>query len=559
MDPSLARAPNIILILLDTLRADHLSVYGYKRRTSPQLERLAKEGVLFENAFAHSNWTPPSTTTLLTSLYESVHGVNRIKSYLPDGVTTLAEALRGAGYTSAFWSANGLVSIRANYTQGFDYASQVSDAYQAIRWRNRFPVYQLYSWRSVDQLSQWFYPNWENNPQGTTPFPPPMAALETLNVSLEHLFNEVSVDKTDMAGAERGGWVRTIKPFNAYYRAAKADWMNEHVRAYLSYMTSQSGYDPRRNKFFLYLHYFDPHAPYRPPPQYRRVFDPDFRGRSVEGRKDGTTKVCQDVEDAVATGECYVDNYWSTKTEGPLGEQELHNMVAQYDGEILFLDRFLAELLRFLKKKGLFENTLLVITSDHGEGFYEHKTYGHGITMYQEEVHIPLIVTWPRGLSRGVRLSDPVGLVDIMPTVLEAVGVPAVPCMQGRSLLGVMRGTEHRRELYGETAYYRGARLFFVRDQMKLIHEGLIDLRSALRPQPRSKYLFNLKDDPGERKNLLGSKGARKLPPQLVKSLQGSMDRWYKSVREACRFYKPREADIPKDIEERLKALGYRD
>ena len=358
VDPSLTRAPNIVVIMLDTLRADHLSAYGYERRTSPQLERLAKEGVLFENAFAHSNWTPPSTTTLLTSLYESVHGVNRENISVPDTVTTVAKALGRFGYTSGFWSANGLVSIESNYSKDFDYAYQLSDAYQDIRERNRLPVSQLYVWRLVNRLSQQLYPNWQNNPQGSAPFPPPIATLKVLNASLEHLFNEVGVDKgvgvdqTNKTKAKRGGWVREIKTFdegyflrNARYRAQKADWMHKNVRAYLSYMTARPGYDPRRNKFFLYLHYVDPHAPYRPPPRYRRVFDPNFRGRYVT-RRPGGKKLCQDGGEGLTVSKCYADNYWATRAEGPLDNRALRNMVAQYDGDILLLAHFLGKLVQ---------------------------------------------------------------------------------------------------------------------------------------------------------------------------------------------------------------------
>ena len=143
----------MIVILVDTLRADHLSAHGRNRPTSPNLDRIAGEGVLFENAFAHSNWTPPSTATLLTSLYESVHGVNQVKGFVPNEITSLAEVLGQAGYTSAFWSANTLVGARNNYTQGFDYTDQISEAYQAIKGRNQLPSYQLYAWRTIASRS----------------------------------------------------------------------------------------------------------------------------------------------------------------------------------------------------------------------------------------------------------------------------------------------------------------------------------------------------------------------------------------------------------------------
>ena len=530
----------MIVILVDTLRADHLSAHGRNRPTSPNLDRIAGKGVLFENAFAHSNWTPPSTATLLTSLYESVHGVNQVKGFVPNEITSLAEVLGQAGYTSAFWSANTLVGARNNYTQGFDYTDQISEAYQAIKGRNQLPSYQLYAWRTIASRS-----------------PTVLQVLGGLNGFFESLINEVGLDMGNPVEVDEGLLVNSVKTWAGYFRARKADWMYERVRAYLSYMTARPGYDPRRNKFFLYLHYFDPHTPYRPPGAYKRRFDPGFKGR-LAPLKPGGKKVCRQAGGGAGAGGCSVE-WFPGKGDPPLRPRELENMVAQYDGEILFLDRFVGKLVGRLKKTGLFENTLLLITSDHGEAFWEHKQYGHGQTVYQEEVHIPLMVTWPRRLRSGLRVRDPVGLVDIMPTLLEAAGIPPVPCMQGRSFWKVMLGKARRREVYGETTDYDHAKLFLVRDHLKLIYEleGLLSPARSYRV--RKRLLFDLRDDPGERKNLLGPKGAGNPPVREAESLQASMDRWYKTVRRPCRFYQPSEADTSKDIEDRLKALGYID
>jgi arylsulfatase A-like enzyme len=537
MDPSLARAPNIIVIMLDTLRADHLSVHGYERPTSPELERIAREGVLFENAFTHSNWTPPSTTTLLTSLYESVHGVDQVDSIVPDSITTLAEALGQSGYTSAFLSANNLVQRPTNYTQGFDYIYHIfSDGYQAVNGRNRLPPLQLYAWRVAEGLIPGF-----RIPLDTPP-----------NVFFEHLFNEVGVDKRNGAEVE-GRWPSiTIKPKAGEARGGKADWIYKHVRAYLSYMTSQPGYDAQQNKFFLYLHYFDPHSPYRAPRHYKRLYDPEFKGHYV---KDPNGKqVCEYVEGPLAQSECFVESP-PGKGLPVLSERNQHNLVAQYDGEITFLDLYLGKLVDFLKEEDLFDDTLIVFTSDHGEAFWEHEYYAHGVDVFQEEVHIPLIVTWPKGLPGGIRKPDPVGLVDIMPTLLDAAGLPPVPGMQGRSFLNVLRGEGQRRELYGETGY-DPPRLFLIQDRFKLIYHLRDSLHKTLPPHPVKQFLFDLRADPGEQSNLL-SNHAETIGIKTVESLQTELERRRAVVQEALGIHEPKEAELPKEVEERLKALGY--
>lgn len=542
VDSAMADAPNIILILLDTLRADHLNDYGYKRHTSPELSRISKRGIVFENAFSHSNWTPPSTATLLTSLYESVHGVNQVKGYVPDGATTLAEGLTSAGYTAAFWSANALVNATNNYTQGFDYVSQISEAYQQIRGQNRLPPYQLYVWRTLSAR-----------------FPKVFEGLDAVSVFFEYLFNEVGVDRKNPTEVDEKIWSRPIMSWAGYYRARKADWIHKQVQAYVSYMLDRPAYDSRQNKFFLYLHYFDPHTPYRAPGNFKRMFDPGFKGRLVD-HNPGGKKMCRETKKKTRQSRCYVEKP-PPRGGSPLRQKELHNMVAQYDGEILFLDHFLGQLVQFLKKKDLFENTLLVVTSDHGEAFHEHGAYGHGSTVYQEEVHVPMIVTWPRKLPQGIRRSDPVGLVDVMPTLLEAAGVPSVPsCMQGRSFLKVMTGGERRREVYGETGHHeRSSHLFLIRENWKLIYRLNWPISPARSYILRKKFLFDLEADPGEQLNLLELPHANAFLEKMAGSMERSLDRWFGNVRGACRTYEPTESDstMPTDLQDRLKALGY--
>ena len=141
---SIANTPHVILILVDTLRSDHLSAYGYHRLTSPNVDRFAKEGILFRQFRTHASWTIPSIATLFTSLHETVTGMHHVADRLPDSAKTLAETLRSKGYTTAFFSTNLFVSSKQNYTQGFDYVSQLNDHLDSLLYRNNQPPQQLY-------------------------------------------------------------------------------------------------------------------------------------------------------------------------------------------------------------------------------------------------------------------------------------------------------------------------------------------------------------------------------------------------------------------------------
>ncbi len=418
--PAAAGAPNVILILVDTLRSDHLSAYGYRRPTSPALEELAREGILFEDFRSHANWTIPSVAALFTSLHETTTGMHNVASRLPDSADTLAERLRRQGYTTSFFSTNLFVSAKQNYTQGFDYVLQLNKLWGGVHYRNNQPPQQLYVWRTLFGKSARLD-----------------RLLHRLNLSLEALLNESGSDKPGLFQMPNLGFAEA--------RLVKADWMFRHTRAYVERLFLR-GFDPKRNKLFLYLHYFGPHDPYRPPDPYKKMFDPDFRGRPVDGPP------------KILTG----PNYWEDSKD-PLPPRLHRNMVAQYDGEIRFFDDWLGRLVRFLKSRGLYDNSLLIITSDHGEAFMEHGHYKHGFTVYEEEIRVPLVMRLLRKITPGIRNRDLAGLADVMPTILEILGIQGPGGMQGKSLVPLLRGKNASRDFYGEVSgIFKGSYQFII-------------------------------------------------------------------------------------------------
>jgi len=332
---------NLLIISIDTLRADHLKCYGYDRDTSPHLDQLAKEGVLFENLTAAASWTIPSHMSMFTSLYPSVHRVQTITSQLAAGVPTLAQCLAKSGYVTAGF----VTGPPLNHYPGFNRGFQSYDDY------------------SVDQA-------FEDSIKRTIP---------DTSVIDRFVTNPVI---TNLA----------------------TKWLTAHSRS--------------NENFFLFLHYWDCHFDYIPPAPYDRKFDPDYRG--PENGRD----ILQRMSD-IAKG---------------ISVMDLAHMMALYDGEIAHTDEHVGKVLQLLQDLGLSEKTLVIVLSDHGEGFLEHGLLGHGNSVYEELLHVPLIMRLPGVIPAGKRIVGNVSHVDLMPTALGLLHLPCLLQTQGIDLSPVILG-----------------------------------------------------------------------------------------------------------------------
>ncbi len=311
--------PNLLLISLDTLRADHLSAYGYNRETSPKLDAFAKQAFLFEECIAPSSWTLPSHATMLTGLPPAVHGAYVFtKPRVRHSLTTLSELARDAGYFTAAFTEGAYVGGQLGFNQGFDIYSN-----------------GLHSGAL---------------PHGT--------AQDTLQHGL--------------------------------------DWMAQH----------------QEQPFFMFLHTYEIHWPYIAPDKYANK----FTSHPID-----PVQFTEDIGKNDFSG-----NGFMVMTTDPGKRQDVIDL---YDGGISHVDAMLGEFFTRMDAMGLLENTIIVVTSDHGEGFWEHRVTSHGTVLYREMLHVPLIIRLPGKNPPSGRISHLVALADIFPTVLEQMGLqhPANP------------------------------------------------------------------------------------------------------------------------------------
>jgi arylsulfatase A-like enzyme len=408
-------ARNVVIVCIDTLRADHLSAYGYRRATTPRLDALARRGELFEHASSTAPWTVPSVGSLLTSLYPGEHGAavqgevrqldEQSPAQLRPEVETLGDILHAAGFRTALLSANPYLWGR--FQRGFDTA--VADH------------------QSAGEL-------------------------------------------TDRAIA----WLRR-RP---------------------------------RKPFFLYLQYMDLHQPIAPPPAYAGHFPVSLGGERGAEHAD-----------------------WSFDRQSDLADPEFRRFrahkIALYDGALLYVDTEIGRLLDALARLGRRDDTLVVVAADHGEEFWDHAEaerqmggdprgvwgIGHGHTLYQELLHVPLIVAGP-GWDGGRRVPCGVSLLDVAPTVLASLGLPPRPAMRGASLHRFLRAADGAggddpgacapAAVAAESTAYGPDARSLVWSGWKLIE------RDGTGPT-----LYDLGADPGERHDLAGCR------PRTLAALSG--------------------------------------
>ena len=327
--------PNVLFILVDTLRADHLTPYGYRRDTSPNLARaLAGPGAVVETAYSQAPWTLPSVVSFMTSRYPGeILGSDAAAYGIPPGVPTLAEAMAKQGYTTGGFFANKVLHAGNGFARGFD---------------------------------TFFSPPAEPPAQAPTADGQPDAADLT---------------------------------------ARALPWLEAH----------------RNEPFFLYVHYVDPHDPYQNPEivDNRSPFEPTpYRGRVAGG---------------------HVQGIYAGKLPLADPERDTEHLKALYDSEIHYADRFIGRLIDALPPDVL-RNTLIVLTADHGEEFRDHGGWKHGFTLYDEQIHVPLLVRWDGHVPAGSRLRGTVRLLDLAPTLARAAGGPADPAWEGVDLLPALTG-----------------------------------------------------------------------------------------------------------------------
>jgi len=405
------RQPNIILLGIDSLRADHMSSYGYDKLTTPHLDRFATEGTLFERNFSPSIPTTPAYASMLTGrdCFGTQVVALRHKGGLREDVPTLAEILREEGYDTTCVGFSGNPSSR-----GFD--------------------------TYLD------YPAWGSWNEGRSP-------------KAQNL-NEVAIPELD----------RMVKS---------------------------------KNPFFLFLRHMDPHAPYLPPEPYERAF---YHGNETSKRN----KSMEPVMDFKPFRDFFAS--WM-----PPGITDKDYVIAQYDGAIAYMDACIQSIFNAVAAHGILDETIIVINGDHGETLYDHECWfdHHGI--YDNVLHVPLIIRYPGKVPAGKRVSGFTQHKDLVPTILELADIERGDLtMEGRSLLPLARGevASHESEFYiTECTWMRkhGWRT----PQWKL----MIALEPDFHFKPEIE-LYDLVEDPDENNNLAEQQ------PSVVAMLRDRMDAW---------------------------------
>ncbi|MDP8297299.1 MAG: sulfatase [Candidatus Orphnella occulta] len=351
--------PNVLFIIVDTLRSDHLGCYGYQDIKTPNIDGIAKRGTLFENVIASAPLTLPSHASIFTSTFPQFNKVRDNGSYqLPENSITLADRFKENKYNTAAFVSTVVLDKKYGLDKGFD-------------------VYD-------DKMVK--------SPQ------------KQLIKSME---GERAADKTT---------------------AAALEWLEEN----------------KEEKFFLWVHYYDPHTVYNPPPPYSEI---------------------------------YKDNL--------------------YAGEIAFVDHYIGILLDALKKLGLEDNTIIIFAGDHGEGLGEHQEAQHAVFLYDTTLKVPLIFSYPKKIPQSKVIKEQVRLVDIMPTLLDLVKIKKNKDIQGRSLLKAMRGKARLKAIpaYSESYYAK-----FHYNWSELQSWRTEEWKYIRSSEPE---LFNIQEDPLELNNLI--------------------------------------------------------
>ena len=482
--------PNVILVVMDAVRADHLSCYGYHRQTSPNIDNLAKKGVLFENAFSTAEWSYPSHASIFTGKYPSFHKTLGKDVCLHKENTTIAEILSASGYQTIGLSGNDLLSPINGFSRGFQ----------------NYIVYDVhYEIRSILKIMK-------KNPKD---------------------------------------FARTL----IYGRDGYTFQNIEQIKEFLKKRKKEK-------PFFLFTNLYNSHAPYNPPRPFKKHFCHNLYRPKLSimelvfhmiFRHPGGKIPNFDIRKLNLIANDHGQYSFMAK-EFQVSEEEWKVVKSWYDGEILYLDYRIGELVEFLQSEGIFENTLLVITSDHGENFGEHGLASHQFCLYDSLIHVPLIMVYPDIIPRGRRISNMVSHLDIFPTILNLLNIKGYRNdIQGKSLFPFNDRKIHD-FICAECGESVRSRLeVSLRSKLKAYDKGYKCLRTKsykyIISADQKEELYNVKKDPLEKVNI-----AEKYPDQtkyFKKQLENTID---------ISFFGPKEFPATKDREEilkRLQSLGY--
>lgn len=441
------QARNVVVLLIDTLRADALTTYAETRVRSPQMDRFAREGTVFERCVAPANWTKPSCASVLTGLHPPSHRALSEAAAISSSTQLVSQHFQQGGFQTAAFIANGYMAAEFGFNRGWNH-----------------------------------YRNYIRERQPT---------------EAENVFGEALA------------------------------WMEQN----------------REQRKFVYIQTIDPHVPYDPPDEDLRLYDANAYEGPVSPRSTGN--LLEDFK----------------RERVSLSGRDRNRLRALYDGEVTYHDRHFGRFLDRLGELNMLDDTLIIATADHGEEFFEHDSVGHGHSLYEELLHVPLVMRMPGLVPGGERSGQVVALTDVTPTALDAAGINIPDSVEGRSLVPDLRGRPAPLISAGFASKWDTGNN---RETSWSARVGDWKLRMR---GPAVSYLYNLAEDPGEQRdfdeeNPLALRAARIALGQFLGA--PNKRNWLASAVGGVSVGSggapaEEEAEMTPELCQQLRALGYMD
>lgn len=414
--------PNVILIVIDTLRADHLGCFGYERNTSSNIDQLSRESVFFKNAISAAPWTTPSFASMMTSQYPVKIGIGFDPIRFDEKLLTITEILKNNNYKTKGIISHTFVGSKLGFAEGFD---------------------------SFDE---------ENAP------------------GLDHVTSPSITNKA------------------------------------ISFLRKSA-----KKRFFLFLHYFDPHDEYFLHESYN--YYPDYKGIIFSSQSRAEMM----------------------RISPYLSHEDVEQVKALYDSEITFTDEYIGKVFNELKRLGLYDESLIILTADHGEEFQERgeRWIGHEKTLYKEQIHVPLMIKFPRN-EEIKEIEDRVALLDLMPTLFDILNIKIPKQYQFEGKPIIFENLHNNRIIISET--HRQASL------RTIMHNGW---KYILNLETKKEELYHITKDPWEHDNRID------INVEIRKKMASMLNQWFEEIKSKGISKKQKQVKFSKKEKKRLKSLGY--
>lgn len=527
----MSEQPDIIFIVLDTQRADRLGCYGNGRSLTPNLDRFAQDGVLFEQAVSPAQWTIPSHASMFTGMYPTAHQVTEASHSLPENLPHLAELMRTAGYETIGFCNNPLVGVLNNgLKRGFDTFYNYGGAFPSLPQRsNKWP------W-PIDKVTEIY-----------TQF------LRRISYPIQNYFGQ-----SDLAfRLSLNAWLTPL-----WSRFANFKGQNELSVKDVSYFLNkrEAAKSKAKRPLFLFLNLMETHLPFWPPAEFIDQVAPYLR---------------HDKEARRIMHQWNREAYrWAAPLKEPLSPLESRVLNDLYDAEVAYQDWYLGQLFETLAQRQNRDNTLTVLLADHGDGLGEHGYMGHAFVAYEELIHVPMMLQWPRRFTTPKRVTSPVSTRRVFHTMVDAIGkLPTHPTLdpvqiRNLNLANAVNGRESSRtvaysEVYPPQTFIKAIesrdpelleQFRCLSTRRAVVKAGPDGMHKLIHLDDQPDELFNLSADPLELENV------KEKRPLLTDQLSTEMSRIVSNLEtQQADLGKGQTVELDDQLIQRLRGLGYID